>query len=34
MNSLGYVKLQYGMAGDEKYKGKLKNKLSLGYQNI
>lgn len=31
VNSLGYVKLQYGMAGDKKCKGKLKNKLSLGY---
>lgn len=34
MNLLGYVKLYYGMVGDEKCKGKLKNKLSLGYQNI
>ena len=34
VNSLGYVKLQCGMAGDEKCKGELKNKLSLEYQNM
>lgn len=34
VNSLGCVKLQCGMAGDEKCKGELKNKLSLEYQNM
>lgn len=33
MNPLVYVKLQYGMVSDEKYKGELKNKLSIMYQN-